>query len=1091
MIPLSFGAVCKSCFLLLLVFLAANSAFAQLETAAVSGQVVDPSGLSITGAQVKLVDIDRQTTTAAATNTSGLYAFPSVRPGRYRMEVTAAGFKVVNVTGLTVNVQDHIEQNFRLAVGSVSESVTVEGGAPQVDTESAAVSTVVDRNFAENLPMNGRSFQSLIELTPGVVLTPGNVSDGGQFSVDGQRPSSNYWMVDGVSANIGVGTGGNPGNGFGGTLGSFSVLGGTNSLVSVDALQEFRIQTSTYAPEFGRTPGGQISILTRSGNNQFHGTGFDYFRNTVLDANNWFADSDGLQKPEERQNDFGGTFGGPIVKDRTFFFFSYEGLRLRLPYTVLTTVPDSDARQSPNAIPSMQPYLDAYPEPNPNSPDLTPGIAPFDASFSNPASLDAYSLRIDHRLNQKLTLFGRYNYSPSQIASRGGATGLSALSVVETDKITTQTATIGATWAASPSITNDFRFNYSRVNGSSRLDMTTFGGAVPLSSLSFPTPFDNQNSVLFFDLSALTTGYQLAAGQGALNLQRQINVVDNLSKQLGSHSLKFGVDFRRLSPEVTPPLYTQFPIFLSLSSAQAGDSFFVEKLSADSATLLFHNLGIFAQDTWRLSPRLTLTYGLRWDFDFAPSSLDGPSIPAVSGYNLNNLSQLTIEPAGTPPFKTTYGNLAPRIGAAYQVSQNQDWQTVFRGGFGVFYDLVSAETGTAVGTSTGSGFPPFGASSLLFGSTFPLDSAQSAPLPIPTTGTLSQLFAFNPNLKLPYTLEWNIAVEQALGNQEMLSVSYIGAVGRRLLQTTAVSFPQTNPNITEAQFVDNTATSNYNALQIQFQRRLTHGLQALASYTWSHSIDDGSASSSLVSSNGGVPGSSSNANRGPSDFDIRNAFSAGMTYEIQAPKGNALTNTVIRGWSIQNFILARSAPPVTIYNPYLEFDSGVQAAIRPDIIPGQPFYLFGAQCAAAYGPLSQGGNGELLGGQSCPGGKGFNPNAFTNPPIDPTTGLAIRQGDLPRNALRGFGAAQWDFAVHRDFRIHEAVRLQFRAEMFNVLNHPSFGQPNAQFGNAGFGLSYQTLGQYLSAGNAGGGALSPLYQIGGPRSIQFALKLSF
>src|ERR1700728_2255037 len=272
----------------LLLSLVTNFTWAQSETATVSGQVVDPSGLNVTGAQVKLVDIDRDTSTGATTNNSGLYTFPSVRPGRYRIAVTAPGFKVVNVTGVTVNVQDHLEQNFKLVVGSVSESITVEGGAPLVDTESATVSTVVDRNFAENLPMNGRSFQSLIQLTPGVVLTPNTGLDTGQFSVNGQRANANYWMVDGVSANIGINAGATAGSGMAGTLGSTSVFGGTNSLVSVDALQEFRIQTSTYAPEFGRQPGGQISIVTASGTNQFHGTVFRFLRNDVLDASQWF-----------------------------------------------------------------------------------------------------------------------------------------------------------------------------------------------------------------------------------------------------------------------------------------------------------------------------------------------------------------------------------------------------------------------------------------------------------------------------------------------------------------------------------------------------------------------------------------------------------------------------------------------------------------------------------------------------------------------------------------------------------------------------------------------------------------------------------
>ena len=255
---------CPSLFLLLLLTCLVRPALAQLETATVSGQVVDPSGLGVAGAHVKLVDIDRDTTTSAATNNSGLYTFASVRPGRYRLEVDAAGFRIVNLTGLTLNVQDHIEQNVRLQIGSVAESVTVEASAHQVNTSDATVSTVVDRQFAENLPLNGRSFQSLIQLTPGVVLTANNGVDTGQFSVNGQRANANYWTVDGVSANIGINAGTGGGSGIAGTLGSTSVFGGTNSLVSVDALQEFRIQTSTYAPEFGRQPGAQISIVTRS-----------------------------------------------------------------------------------------------------------------------------------------------------------------------------------------------------------------------------------------------------------------------------------------------------------------------------------------------------------------------------------------------------------------------------------------------------------------------------------------------------------------------------------------------------------------------------------------------------------------------------------------------------------------------------------------------------------------------------------------------------------------------------------------------------------------------------------------------------------
>ena len=1019
-----------NCFFFCLLFsLVANFTWAQSETATVSGQVVDPSGLNITGAQVKLVDIDRDTSTSVNTNTSGLYTFPSVKPGRYRMEVTATGFKVVNVTGITVNVQDHLEQNFKLVVGSVSESITVEGGAPLVDTESATVSTVVDRNFAENLPMNGRSFQTLIELTPGVVPITSNFADGGQFSVNGQRGASNYWTVDGVSANIGIGANRDsfPGNGLSGSLGSFSALGGTNSLVSVDALQEFRIQTSTYAPEYGRTPGGQISIATRSGTSQFHGTAFDYLRNDALDANNWFngyTNDPPLPKAEERQNDFGGTFSGPILRDQSFFFFSYEGLRLRLPQTTLTEVPDVNARQT--AISAMQPFLDAFPLPN--GPDnIATGIAVFNSSYSNSGTLDAYSLRVDEKLRDHLTFFGRYNYSPSSLIQRGA--NYNSLNTVTPTKITTQTTTIGATWA----------------------------------------------------IMSLQQG-QLFSGHVQQNVQRQINIVDGLSLQRGSHNLKFGIDFRRLTPLAEPQAYLQDALFSDVPGADDGNLRNGVIASNISATFLFRNLGLYAQDTWRLVRRLTLTYGLRWDVDFVPNTLNGPGLAAVTGFNLNDLSTLALAPAGTPPYHTRYTDLAPRVGLAYQFSQHPEWESVLRGGFGVFYDLATSEVGNLV-----YGTYPLGAQSHISGGTFPFSPAMAAP-PAITTASLAAsgiLSAFDPNLRPPYTLQWNVAIEQSLGKQQTVSASYVGASGRSLLQTADVFTP--NPSFASVQLLTNAGTSSYNALQIQFQRRLSRGFQVISSYSWSHSIDTGSAGSIASPSNILVPSTISSANRGPSDFDIRHSLSAGVTYDVPAPKNNVVLRSIMHGWSVHNIVQVHSAAPVDVSDvAFYEFDSGALADIRPDLVSGRPLYLYGSQCAAVFQV------------PTCPGGKGFNPAAFADPPFDPVTFNPLRQGTTPRNLLRGFGAAQWDFGVHRDFPIHESMKLQFRAEMFNVLNHPNFGPPSGAFispafgGPAGFGLATQMLGQSLAGTDSlGSGGFSPLYQLGGPRSIQLALKLAF
>jgi hypothetical protein len=378
-----------------LVFILLTSSaltLAQSTNASLAGRITDPANALIVDAKVVAISDDTNLRYEDVTNGSGEYHLANLPPTSYRLEIQKSGFKKLIKPEVILHVQDALRVDLQMTLGDVSETVTVESGAPLVNTESAAVSTVINRTFVENVPLNGRSFQTLIELAPGVVVTPSTFNDQGQFSVNGQRADANYFTVDGVSANFGV-------TGFiammqsaSGALPALSASGGTNSLVSVDAMQEFRIQTSSFAPEFGRTPGGQISIATRSGTNVYHGTLFEYFRNDVLDARDWFVNLNGLPKPAERLNDFGGVLGGPIFKDRTFFFFSYEGQRLRQPSSLQTTVPDSQSRQQ--APVAIRPYLNAFPVAN--GPALAAGVAQFNAGFSNPSSLDAYSIRIDH-----------------------------------------------------------------------------------------------------------------------------------------------------------------------------------------------------------------------------------------------------------------------------------------------------------------------------------------------------------------------------------------------------------------------------------------------------------------------------------------------------------------------------------------------------------------------------------------------------------------------------------------------------------------------------------------------------------------------
>ena len=297
----------------------------------------------------------------------------------------------------------------------------MEGGAPLINTENAAVSTVIDRNFVESLPLNGRSFNTLLQLTPGVVIAPiSNGFEHGQFSIAGQRTDANSFSVDGVSANFGTSSTGLVGQSGTGTAQAFSVLGGTSSLVSADALQEFRIETSSFAPEFGRSPGGQVILTTRSGTNELHGTVFDYFRNTAMDANNWFSDDAGPQIPKaaEHHNDFGGVVGGPIWRDKTFFFASYEGARLDLPSTGNIQVPYfGSGVPGCSASAAIAPFLEAYPKPN-GPVSAATCMGQFTGAFADKATLNAGSLRIDHTFNARFSIFGRYNNAPSQLTSR-------------------------------------------------------------------------------------------------------------------------------------------------------------------------------------------------------------------------------------------------------------------------------------------------------------------------------------------------------------------------------------------------------------------------------------------------------------------------------------------------------------------------------------------------------------------------------------------------------------------------------------------------------------------------------------------------
>jgi hypothetical protein len=1031
-------------------------ALGQGATATISGTVEDEKGALIPGANITVKNISTALQRQVTTNSQGYFTVPLLPPSTYTITVESNGFAPVQINDVVLNISDQKALKVQLKAGAISATIEVTGEAPLI-SESPAVGTVVDRQFVENLPLNGRSFQALIALTPGVVLTKANASDQGQFSVNGQRANANYFTIDGVSANVGVSANFSPTQGGAGSLPGLSASGGTNSMASIEALQEFKVLTSSYAPEFGRQPGGQVQIVTRAGTNNFHGSLFEYFRNDVLDANDWFANANRLRKPALRQNDFGGVLGGPILKGRTFFFFSYEGLRLRQPLVAIKDVPTRALRQAVSA--ALRPFLDVFPLPtgpdqiNPATGRPT-GFAPFTASYSNPSALDATSIRIDHTFSSKLSLFGRYNNSPSESVLRGNST-LSA-SNTNVSQIKTQTVTLGATSVFTPTINNELRFNWTRNSGSTSSFLDDFGGATALpDSAIFPSPFsadDGRYALLI--IAGTNPTYQI--GRQADNLVRQINFIDNFNVQLGSHQLRVGVDYRTLTPSYAPQVYETTALFTGTGitaagvpapsgSVLSGRATTASVRSRPETVVKFNNFSAFAQDTWNATKRLTLTYGLRWEVNPPPKITKGPEFLSVTG--LDNLATLSLAPAGTPIWKTTYNNFAPRFGLAYQLFQRSGRQTVLRGGIGIFYDL-----GTT--TALDSAFNVRGARDFS-NAIYPLSPEQRVPPPLVLSPPFSTLRVYDPELKLPRVYQWNAAVEQSLGAYQTISVSYVGAVGRRLLrQTIITNMAQIAPDI---RLNSNGATSDYHALQTQFQQRMTRRLQVLASYTWAHAIDDFSSDGSFDFS----------SNRGPADFDVRHAFSTALTYNLPNPFKNSVGAAILGGWSVDGIFSARTATPVNVTTTRIVI-GGLQIDQRPDRVDGVPLYL----------------NDPL-----APGGKRFNPAAFATPPLPPPGGVR-RQGTLGRNSLRGFPISQLDFAVRRKFNLTERVNLQFRAELFNLLNHPNFADPVSRLTAANFGLSTSMFGRSLGSGGDAGG-LNPLYQIGGPRSVQLTLKLQF
>lgn len=1038
-------------FIWLFLALSSISIFGQ-DGAALLGVVVDPSGAVIPEAQVSVISQRTGAVHSTLTTTSGQFQLDSLPPGEYAVEVEKLGFNKLHIDKVVLSVRDRQSLRLSLEVASAATAVVnVTSEAQGVSTESS-VATVLEHDYLTNLPLNDRSILSLVLMAPGVTSDAGNGA--GDIHVNGLRANTNYYTLDGVS----VGSGGNPGNsvfsgtgvgggGFGGQFGGVIVSGSTsdssNTSVPLDGLQDVRIQTSAFAPEFGRSPGAQVSLTSRAGTDKYHGSIYEYFRNGDLNAAQWFANASGLKTTAMHENRYGATFGGPVpVAGKTYFFLNYEGLHLLSPQVAIDSVPDLATRE---AVPlKTQPFVNAFPIPN--GPGLGGGAAQFQGVFSNPIDTKSGSARLDHTFNSHQSLFARYSYNTLD----GNTRSITSPSVVNYINAKAQSLTVGLLSTPKPTITNDLRVNFSLNTGSTYGVMDNFGGAVPLTdSLVFPNGITQQNGQFTFSILG-ASGYTY--GNHSKNRQDQANLVDGVTLIAGNHAYKIGLDVREILPTYYKQLYDSSVTFNGIAATTTGGLLTGLATSAVIDSNLqevfpqFLNFSSYFEDTWKTTSRLTITYGLRWDINPAPSTRSGPRPLAVSNNQYFPLTQ------SQSLYSTQWKNVAPRFGAAYQVSAKQGHETIVRFGYGWFYDV-----GYGLINGVFSSIP-YSNSRILTLPVFPLSPANSAPPGLNPVQPYVRVSTAVNDLAAPKVQEASLAVEHHFGQSQAVTVTLVHNTGSNLLlSATSASYNAQYDLLTQ---IGNGGSSDYNGLQVQYRRRLSTRLNVQAAWTWGHALDTSSNDAGFGSGFASFAGS-----KGPSDYDVRHTITASGSYLI--PNANGFLKPLTHNWFIEWNGSFRTGLPFDVVGVSSTTSNsgsaniGVFGQSRPNLVPGQPIWISDPH---------------------APGGMRLNSAAFSAP-------AGFGEGNLGRNALRGFDASQVDISLRRQIAITERVRLNLSAEAYNIFNHPSFANPTrfegGNLASPNFGIATQTLNQSISGGG------TSINATGGSRTLEMVVRLQF
>jgi len=1082
-------------FLMSLLFV--FTAYAQTSTATLTGIVRDQSGAVIPGVTVTVTDSGRGTSLSTISNESGSYVIPVLNPGTYSMGATLPGFKRFQNEGIVLQIAQVARVDIALEVGQVDQFVQVTAAPPLLETETSSRGSVIDRTKIVELPLNGRDYNQLAQLSPGVLpATPrlSSVNFKGAMNVNGNRVFSNVFLLDGVD-NVSY---------------SNSFRGENVQLVqpSVDALQEFKIQTNGYSAEYGRSSGAVINATLKSGSNRIRGTVYEFLRNNVLDANNYFLNAAGEPRPVRKRNQFGAAVGGPIVKNRTFWFADYEGLREREGVPRTRVVPTADEKAGRFDVAVFDPFMSGRPEfgrnaagqwvipenqwdpvganiirllPNPN----VPGTNRYVSSPITRTRSDQFDVKIDDHLSDSLQIFGRYSFVDTSLFRPGPLPDLAEGSnndAFGASDNRSQGLAIGLTWTASPSLVGDFRFGWG--SGNYFTTPPNFGidgpGQVGLTNVP------NDPSIVGGLPKMNLQGFD-AIGRHTSTPQfqtpRSWNPRAAFSLHSRNHFIKFGAEYLRLSTEISDlnAVIGRMNFDNRFTGRAVGDLLLglPTQLALTSLTVMDQSQWMtffFIQDDYKITPKLTLNMGLRYEFATPPLEKENRFInfDPTTGTDIAAKDGSIYERALIHP---DLNNFAPRFGFSYTPAPG--W--AIRGAYGVFYNHAVRQ-----GREGLLGFnPPYLVDNLLQTSVSGSAAVASAAVFHLSDGYPQGLLdpnSLSPTVmrraqdafqRTPYVQQYNLSVQRELTHDLLLDVAYVGNRGVKLpgfrnLNSRAVidnlngtQSAGAKPYLTygDIQWMENRVTSDYNSLQVSLEKRLSRGFSALVSYTWGKALSDApdhiSSTGGGVGIDTGVSKSPQNpdrlkAERGPAEFDVQHRLSVSYVYELPFGRGrtwgqnwSGVTEVILGGWQLTGIHALQTGLALT---PTLSGSSvlnlGSERQARPNVI-GDPVL-----------PKSERTTNRW-----------FNTDAFTA-----FTPAPQAFGSSGVGVVRGPGFINFDFNLAKSFALGESRSLQFRTEVFNAFNHANFNPPDIR-------RDATTFGQILSAQNG--------------RIIQFGLKLNF